>query len=54
MAFARYIFDGSTPTKYNGTSQYQKGLATSNLDLDGKQPLAYDQQSNYLTDLGRF
>lgn len=46
-------FDGSTPTKYNGTSQYQKGLATSNLDLDGKQPLKYDQKSNYITDLAK-
>ena len=44
-------FDGKTPTKYDGTSQYQKGLATSQLDLDGKQPLVYDKKSNYATDL---
>ena len=28
-------FDGKTPAKYDGISQYQKGLATSQLDLDG-------------------
>ena len=44
-------FDGKTPAKYDGISQYQKGLATSQLDLDGKQPLAYDKQSNYLEGL---
>ena len=44
-------FDGKTPSKYDGTSQYQKGLATSQLDLDGKQPLVYDKKSNYENDL---
>jgi hypothetical protein len=34
-------YDGKTPTSYNGTSQYQKGLATSQLDLDGKTPEKY-------------
>jgi hypothetical protein len=44
-------YDGKTPVKYNGVSQYQKGLATSQLDLDGTQPLVYDKKSNYETDL---
>jgi hypothetical protein len=44
-------YDGKNPPKYDGISQYQKGLATSQLDLDGKQPLVYDRQSNYETDL---
>ena len=44
-------YDGKTPVKYNGASQYQKGLATSQLDLDGTQPLVYDKKSNYETDL---
>jgi hypothetical protein len=37
--------DGKTPVKYDGTSNYQKGLATSQLDLDGKTPLQYDRQT---------
>jgi hypothetical protein len=39
--------DGKTPVKYNGASNYQKGLATSQLDLDGNTPLKYDGVSNY-------
>jgi hypothetical protein len=39
--------DGKTPPKYNGASQYQKDLATSQLDLDGKTPSKYDGVSNY-------
>ena len=37
--------DGKTPVKYDGASNYQKGLATSQLDLDGKTPLQYDRQT---------
>lgn len=44
-------YDGKTPTKYNGVSQYPADLAKSNLDLDGKQPKVYDKKSNYATDL---
>ena len=39
--------DGKTPSKYPGTSQYQKDLAVSQLDLDGKTPTKYDQVSKY-------
>ena len=38
--------DGKTPSKYDGKSQYQKDLDTSQLDLDGKTPLKYDGVSN--------
>jgi len=44
-------YDGKTPTKYDGASQYQEDLAKSQLDLDGKQPKVYDRKSNYATDL---
>ena len=40
-------YDGKNPTQYDGVSQYQEDLAKSQLDLDGKQPLVYDRQSNY-------
>jgi hypothetical protein len=43
--------DGKTPPKYNGASNYQKDLATSQLDLDGKTPVGYDKVSNYQKDL---
>ena len=33
--------DGKTPIKYDGTSQYEKVLASSQLDLDGKTPIKY-------------
>ena len=39
--------DGKTPIKYDGTSQYQKDLAISQLDLDGKTPIKYDGTSQY-------
>ncbi len=39
--------DGKTPPKYAGVSQYQKGLATSQLDLNGTTPESYDGVSNY-------
>ena len=44
-------YDGKTPTKYDGVSQYPTDLTKSQLDLDGKQPLVYDKKSNYATDL---
>ena len=44
-------YDGKTPIKYDGVSQYPEDLAKSNLDLDGKQPKLYDKKSNYATDL---
>jgi hypothetical protein len=37
--------DGKTPPSFDGTSQYEEGLATSQLDLDGKRPLQYDRQT---------
>jgi hypothetical protein len=37
--------DGKTPKSFDGTSQYEKSLATSQLDLDGKTPLQYDRQT---------
>ena len=33
--------DGKTPKAYDGVSQYQKDLATSQLDLDGQTPPRY-------------
>ena len=33
--------DGKTPLKYDGASNYQKDLATSQLDLNGKTPAKY-------------
>jgi hypothetical protein len=39
--------DGKTPPKYDGVSNYQKSLATSQLDLEGKTPPKYDGISNY-------
>lgn len=33
--------DGATPKKFTGASQYQKDLAISQLDLDGKTPVKY-------------
>lgn len=43
--------DGKTPTSYNGVSNYQTDLKTSQLDLDGKSPESYNGVSNYLTQL---
>ena len=43
--------DGKTPSKYDGVSQYQKDLATSQLDLEGKTPTKYNGVSNYQKDL---
>jgi hypothetical protein len=40
-------YDGKNPTKYDGVSQYQKDLATSQLDLEGKTPTKYNGVSNY-------
>lgn len=34
-------YDGKTPSKYQGISQYQRDLAVSQLDLDGKTPPKY-------------
>lgn len=34
-------WDGKTPKKYDGVTNYQKSLATSQLDLDGKTPPKY-------------
>lgn len=45
--------DGKTPPSFDGTSQYEKGLATSQLDLDGKKPLAYDRSSKYQESLAK-
>ena len=42
--------DGLTPTGYNdigGVTNYPKQLAESQLDLDGKKPVEYDQLSDY-------
>ena len=39
--------DGKTPPKYDGVSNYQKSLATSQLDLEGKTPPKYDGVSKY-------
>jgi hypothetical protein len=41
--------DGKTPKAYGvkGISNYEKDLATSQLDLGGKSPLKYDGVSNY-------
>jgi hypothetical protein len=39
--------DGKTPVKYDGASNYQKDLATSQLDLEGKTPTKYNGVSNY-------
>ena len=33
--------DGKKPLEYDRLTQYQKGLATSQLDLDGKTPSKY-------------
>jgi hypothetical protein len=46
--------DGSTPTGYydiGGVTNYPKQLASSQLDLDGKKPVEYNQQSNYVAGL---
>jgi hypothetical protein len=43
--------DGKTPPKYDGASNYQKDLATSQLDLEGKTPTKYNGVSNYQKDL---
>jgi hypothetical protein len=43
--------DGKTPVKYDGASNYQKDLATSQLDLEGKTPTKYNGVSNYQKDL---
>ena len=40
-------YDGKTPNSYDGVSQYQKGLETSQLDLNGKKPLEYDRLTQY-------
>lgn len=42
--------DGATPTGYydiGGVANYPKQLAGSQLDLDGKKPVEYDQLSDY-------
>jgi hypothetical protein len=42
--------DGSTPTGYydiGGVTNYPKQLAGSQLDLDGKKPVEYDQVTKY-------
>jgi hypothetical protein len=39
--------DGATPESYNQSTQYQKGLASSQLDLDGKTPSSYNQITQY-------
>jgi hypothetical protein len=42
--------DGSTPTGYydiGGVTNYPKQLAGSQLDLDGKKPVEYDQLTDY-------
>ena len=42
--------DGSTPTGYydiGGVTYYPKQLAGSQLDLDGKKPVEYDQVTKY-------
>lgn len=42
--------DGATPTGYydiGGVTNYPKQLAGSQLDLDGKKPVEYDQLSDY-------
>lgn len=39
--------DGKTPKAYDGVSNYEKDLATSQLDLNGKTPKSYDGVSNY-------
>jgi hypothetical protein len=46
--------DGSTPTGYydiGGVTNYPKQLVGSQLDLDGKKPVEYNQQSNYVAGL---
>ena len=46
--------DGATPTGYydiGGVTNYPKQLAGSQLDLDGKKPVEYDQVSKYPTGL---
>jgi hypothetical protein len=40
-------WDGKTPKSYDGVTQYEKSLATSQLDLDGKTPLSYDRLTQY-------
>lgn len=42
--------DGATPTGYydiGGVTNYPKQLAGSQLDLDGKKPVEYDQLTDY-------
>ena len=39
--------DGGAPSPYDGASQYEQGLKTSQLDLDGKDPAKYDQATAY-------
>jgi hypothetical protein len=38
-------WDGKTPNSYNGITQYQQGLNSSQLDLNGVKPLEYDRQT---------
>jgi len=45
--------DGKSPKKYDGASQYQKDLATSQLDLDGKKPLEYNRQTVQIAGLAK-
>lgn len=40
-------WDGKNPQPFDNATQYQKGLATSQLDLDGKTPVAYDRLTQY-------
>jgi hypothetical protein len=39
--------DGKTPPSYDGVSQYQKDLETSQLDLNNKIPKKYQGISQY-------
>ena len=45
------LLDGKTSPVYNGRSQYQKDLETSQLDLDGKKPLEYNRQTIQIANL---
>jgi hypothetical protein len=45
--------DGKSSPIYTGESQYQKDLATSQLDLDGKTPLSYTGVSKYQENLDK-
>jgi hypothetical protein len=40
-------WDGSSPEKFDGETQYQESLEVSQLDLDGKRPLSYDRLTQF-------